>query len=136
MVKIKASGVGAAIMVRGSCLCGKNNKHRPALIVSLPTQNLWWLPTAFFKSPHFLVDSPSTPLPSGPNSPSQPHFPLLSAPMNKFSKCTAHSSPLSSWPQKPLFSLLCLSSSCCFCITQLGPSSSLNQGVMIPYSVQ
>lgn len=39
-------------MVWGSCLPRKNNKHRTALIVSLPTQNLQWFPIAF-KSPHF-----------------------------------------------------------------------------------
>lgn len=57
-----------------------------------------------FKTQHFLVDLPSTLLPSGPTPPSQPHLPLLSAPMNKFSKCTAHSSSPALWPRNTLSS--------------------------------
>lgn len=74
MIKIKAWGTECRYHSWGgvgwgcACLSGKNNKHRLPLILSFPTQNVQWSHTAL-QSPHFLMELPTAPLPSGLNPP-------------------------------------------------------------------
>lgn len=99
--------------------CLWEQQTQAPLIVSLPTETLQWSPTAF-RSPHLLVDSTSTPLPSGSNPPSQPY--LLPLPtVSKYSNRAMHSSSQALWPQNILSSPSSgLSAPCAFCIIQLG----------------
>lgn len=120
MVKIKALGIECNCYGSRVMAAWKNNKRRLALIISLPTHNLQWFPTAS-KRAHFLANSP-VPLPPGLSPRSLPYLSMPFTTMNKLTKHSMNNSWLhwlASWSPNTPFSFPCPSPSGAFCISQL-----------------